>query len=152
MYMENTELVTYIQTEMQKGVSTEVIREVLVQAGWQIGDIDTAFASAQGGEIKKSRDWNKIWLWGIPGIFISTSLLAFVVGKIGGYYFADFGILFLYGWFPTVGLGLLVIIGYILLGIFKQKMSYIKTAIIMLLIFIVVGGGTCIFNMRGFTL
>lgn len=146
--MENTELVTYIKNETQKGVTPLTIREALAQAGWQIGDIDAAFASIQGGEIKKSRyNWNKIWKLGIPSIFISISLLGATRFIFNLW---DEDILML--WFPTVGLGALVVIGYLLLGIFKQKMSYIKTAILMLLIFAIAAGGTCLVNLGVFDL
>ena len=144
--MQNTQLVTYIQTEIQKGVSPEVIREALAQAGWQAGDIDAAFGSVQGGDTKKSRyNWNKIWGWGIPGIFISTSLFAYIF-VVGGIFDLVAGSL-LYIWFPTVGLGLLVILGYFVMAVVRRKMSYVKEAILMFLIFSIVGYGTCLVNM-----
>lgn len=143
--MENTELLAYVQTEVQKGVSPEAIRNSLVQTGWQAGDIDVAFASLQGGDIKKTpRNWSKIWGWGISGIFISTSLLAYVLYFIGG--IDDAGLIVM-AWFPTVGLGLLVVLGYFVMAIVKRKMSYVKEAFLMFLIFSIVGYGTCLFNM-----
>lgn len=143
--MQNTELVTYIQTELQKGVLPETIREVLVQTGWQTGDIDAAFASVQGEDTKKtSRNWNKIWGWGIPIVFISTSLLAYIFYIIGGIYEAGY---ITFAWFPTVGFGLLVVLGYFVMAIVRRKMSYVKEAFLMLLIFSIVGYGTCLLNM-----
>ncbi len=136
--MQNTELVTYIQTELQKGVLPETIRETLLQTGWQAEDIYTAFVSAQGGDIKKTpRDWKTLWLWVVPTIFIAGPFLALISGE------EDIAMI----WFPTVGLGLLVVFGYLVMAIVRRKMSYVKDAFLMLLIFSIVGFGTCWLNL-----
>jgi hypothetical protein len=136
--MQNTELVTYIQAELQKGVLPETIHEVLLQTGWQAEDIYTAFVSAQGEGVKKTpRDWNKIWLWGVPAIFVAGSFLAYITGE------EDIVMI----WFPTVGLGLLVVLGYFVMAILRRKWSYARDAFLMLLIFGIVGAGTCVLNL-----
>lgn len=134
--MQNTELVTYIQTELQKGVPSETIREALVQAGWQEIDINNALISSQGSTIEKpSTPKNKIWTRGISIVFILSSVLTLVNDDM------------MMVWFFPAGLGVLVVIGYFLKGIFRRKMSYIKEALHILLILAIVGLGTCVINL-----
>lgn len=41
--MVNDEVVNYIKNNLQKGRSKEIIKTVLIKAGWKIEDIEEAF-------------------------------------------------------------------------------------------------------------
>ncbi len=55
--MSHTELETYIKNELAKGVPAETLRTVLIQTGWRVEDIDTAFIAAALSTQKK-KGWD----------------------------------------------------------------------------------------------
>lgn len=81
-----TELETYIQSELAKGVPPETIVMALTGAGWSTPDIEKAFSviSAPRNESISTR-WNK------PStIHIGTSLSIMITGYFGVCFLAEF--------------------------------------------------------------
>src|SRR3989344_3674093 len=48
--MANPQLLEYIALELERGVTAESLRDVLLQAGWHSADIDDAFRALEIGD------------------------------------------------------------------------------------------------------
>ncbi len=86
--MVNQELLDYIKQQLQQGVSQEQIRQSLIANGWQVQDINEAFALLQVNIKPKKRRFRKfikvilIVLGSLIGLIILINFLPYVFGLI----------------------------------------------------------------------
>lgn len=133
--MSHTELGAYIQSELAKGVPPETIREVLVQAGWEMGDIDTAFTTTTPSTQKKGWDTKYNFL----AVFFLLNAI-FIFDSISNDY-SDGGKLVL---LIEVALLLIFLVVHSKFGKKVLSNTYAKRILIFLLILGIAGFGVCL--------
>ena len=136
----NQELLTYIQRELERGVPNEVIRAALTQNGWDTEVVNRELERAT----RPYSLFRDIWFLLPAGLFF-ISIVGMLEGGGGGY--------LTFAWFIGLGLSPLVVLGYLLSSIIRgftkrpKSLRHFNRAIILLLLFLLIGAGTGLVNL-----